>query len=40
VVAAGLAVERAQAVLRGQLTQEAEAALLRGFVVDMNGSRN
>jgi F-type H+-transporting ATPase subunit b len=40
VVAAGLAVERAQVVLRGQLNQEVEAALLRGFVADMNGSPN
>jgi F-type H+-transporting ATPase subunit b len=39
-IAAGLAIERAEAVLRGELTPEAEAGLFRGFVADLNGSRN
>jgi F0F1-type ATP synthase membrane subunit b/b' len=40
VIAADLAVERAAAVLRGELTPEAEASLFRGFVADLNGSPN
>jgi F-type H+-transporting ATPase subunit b len=40
IVAADLAIERAEAVLRGQLNQEAEAQLFRGFVTDLNGSPN
>jgi F-type H+-transporting ATPase subunit b len=39
-IAAGLAIERAEAVLRRELTQEAEASLFRGFVADLNGSPN
>jgi len=37
-MAASLAIERAEAVLRGELTQKAEALLFRGFVADLNRS--
>jgi F0F1-type ATP synthase membrane subunit b/b' len=39
-IAAGLAIERAEAVLRSELTPEAEDTLFRGFVADLNGSPN
>jgi F-type H+-transporting ATPase subunit b len=39
-LAADLAIERAEAVLRGQLNQEAEATLFREFVANLNGSLN
>jgi len=38
--AAKLAVERAEAVLRGELTPDAEATLFRSFVAEVNGSPN
>jgi len=39
-VAAGLAVERAEAVLRGKMTPATEAALFRAFVSDLGRSAN
>jgi F-type H+-transporting ATPase subunit b len=39
-IAADLAIERAEAVLRDELGPEAEAVLFRGFVADLNGSPN
>ena len=39
-LAAKLAVERAESVLRGELTPDAEAALFRAFVAEVNGSPN
>jgi F-type H+-transporting ATPase subunit b len=38
--AASLAVERAEALLRGELTPEAEASLFVGFVADLKRSSN
>jgi F-type H+-transporting ATPase subunit b len=39
-LAADLAMERAEAMLRGEMTPETEASLFRGFVADLSGSRN
>jgi len=40
VLAAGMAVERAEALLRQELTPKAEAALFRTFVGELEGSAN
>ena len=39
-LAAGMAVERAEALLRQELTPKAEAALFRTFVGELEGSAN